>query len=499
MKIFKSKQTKEADNYTIENEPISSIDLMERAASFATKKILELYPKKTRFKIFVGPGNNGGDGLVIARLLADADLSVYLYIVKFTNNFSKDFCANLERLSNQNKVNIKTIKKSDELPKIGSEEIVIDAVFGSGLTRLLSDFPKEVVDHVNNSDAQVLSIDSPSGLFSEENPTTDRTVVRADHTLTFQYPSIAFFFPENEVFVGQFHVIDIVIHRNYINNTETKYHFTLKEDIKLKKRKKFSHKGNYGHALIFAGTYGKAGASVLTVKAAQRSGAGLVSAAVPHCNYEILQITSPETMLYIDSSDKYLSVIPEMSNHNAVAIGPGIGFATETKELLKKLVTTFDKPIVFDADAITILSEIKDWLDSIPEGSIFTPHPKEFERLVGKSENNYQRMKMQIDFAERYNCFMILKGAHTSIACPDKSVYFNSTGNPGMATGGSGDVLTGIIVSLLAQKYKPKDEAIISVFIHGLAGDLAAKKLGYNSLIASDIIDFIPDALKMIK
>ena len=489
MKTFSASKTREADNYTIEHEPISSIDLMERASALCTKKIFKIYPKINEVVVFAGPGNNGGDGLAIARLLASKNINVSVYILQFTQNFSEDFKINLERLKKQNKAKIISINNVENIENISSEAIIIDAIFGSGLSRIAKGFPKEVIEKINNINSEIIAIDIPSGLFGEENNDKEKNVIKANHTITFQYPFLSFFFPENEKFIGKFHIIDIGIHKDFIKNTESQFFFTEKKDITIKKRAKFSHKGTYGHAIIFAGSYGMGGASVLAAKSAQRTGTGLVTAVVPKCNYEIMQISSPETILHIDKSKKHLSQLPNLEKYNALAIGPGIGFKDATIELLKNIIQTYKQPIVFDADAITILSHNKDWLNYIPQNSIFTPHPKEFEKLVGKSNNDFERLQMQINFAKKYSVIVLLKGANSSIATACGKVYFNSTGNPGMATAGSGDVLTGIIVSLLAQGYSAINATITAVYLHGLAGDIAAKKIGEYSLIASDIID----------
>lgn len=496
MKIFTANLTREADNYTIKNEPISSLNLMERAASRAADKILKIYYDKTNFSVFAGPGNNGGDGLVIARLLAEKGLNVNVYYVKFSDNVSEDFKVNYKRLLKIKDVAIFELYKGNKFPKLKKNEIIIDAIFGSGLTRPLKGLPEEIVRKINDSKNEIIAIDSPSGLFGEDNPVVERTVIRAEHTLSFQYPSLSFMFAENDNYVGEFHIIDIGIHKDFVKNTETPYYYTLKEDIKIKKRKKFSHKGNYGHALLLAGSYGKAGACILASKAAHRTGVGLLTAAIPRLNYEIIQIASPETMLQINNSEEFLSQLPDLNMFNAVGTGPGIGFAEKTKQMLKELIKTFKKPIVFDADAITVLSENKDYLKIIPKNSIFTPHPKEFERLAGKSKNNFDEMQKQIEFSKKYKVFVVLKGANTSISTPEGKIFFNSTGNPGMATAGSGDVLTGIVLSFLSQGYTPQEAAIYGVYIHGLAGDFAAEKNGQYPLIASDIIKSLPDALK---
>ncbi len=496
MKIFTSDMTRKADNFTIINEPISSLNLMERAAGRATDKILKLYFDKINFVIFVGPGNNGGDGLVIARLTAEKGFNVSVYFVKFTEKVSDDFKANYERLKNVKEVSIFVLDDIIKFPDIKKNTLIIDAIFGSGLSRSLSGFPEKVVSKINKLPNEVVAVDIPSGLFGENNPGRKRTIIQANHTLTFQYPSLSFLFPENEQYIGEFHIIDIGIHKGFIKETDTPYYYIQKDDVKLRKRKKFSHKGNYGHALLIAGSYGKAGAQILSAKAAHRTGVGLLTAVVPSLNYQILQISSPETMLFIDKNERNISAFPDLKKFNAVAIGPGIGFSEQTQKMLKNLLENYRNPIVFDADALTILSKNKNWLKLVPENSIFTPHPKEFERLVGKSVTGFERLQKQIEFAEKYKVYLILKGAHTATVTPEGTVCFNSTGNPGMATGGSGDVLTGIISSLLSQNYTPFDAAVFGVYIHGLAGDFAAEQKGQYPLIASDIINFLPDALK---
>lgn len=496
IKIFEAKLVREADNYTILNEPVSSLDLMERASKRCTKKIIEICKNKGTVYIFVGPGNNGGDGLAIARLLISKKYKVKVYILKFTENFSVDFSANLLRLKEIGFSNIYEICNAQEIPEIKESDTVIDSIFGSGLSREIAGLPAEVIEKLNNKKALKISIDIPSGLFGEENPTTARAVFKADYTLTFQFPFLSFFFPENAQYVGEFIVIPIGIHPDYIKNTETDYYFVEKKDIIIPARLKFSHKGTYGHTLIIAGSYQKAGACILASRAAQRAGAGLVTALVPRCNYEILHVASPETMLAIDEEEFFVANLPEKLSFNSVAIGPGIGFNDSTLILIDDLFKRFKKPIVIDADAITLLSKNDDLLQSIPQNSIFTPHPKEFERLAGKTENSFRRLMLQKEFSVKNKCFIVLKGANSSISTPEGKIFFNPTGNPGMATGGSGDVLTGIIAGLLSQGFTAEQACVYGVYLHGLAGDFAAKKIGEYSVIASDICDYLPKAFK---
>jgi len=496
MKIFTTELRRKADDFTINNEPISSLDLMERAAVKCTEKIIELYPEIKQVDILAGTGNNGGDGLAVARLLSERNISVKVLIIQISKQFSDDFKINLKRLTNQNKAQVEYINEDHDLPEFDINTLIIDAVLGSGLTRKISGFLDALIKKINTIENEIVSLDIPTGLFADENFVSDQSIIKATHTITFQYPPLSFMFPENEVYVGCFHVVDIGIHKTYIKETYSDYFLTEPSDIKIKKRMKFSHKGNYGHVLIVAGSFGKAGASVLSVKAAHRTGAGLVTAAVPKCNYQILQILSPETMLQIDTSEEFITELKNLSLFNSVAIGPGIGFNNLTKEFLLNLMKNYNKPIVIDADALTILSENNELYEFIPKNSILTPHPKEFERLTGKTQNNFKRLQEQIKFSKKYHVYVILKGAFSSLSTPEAKVFFNTTGNPGMATAGSGDVLTGIIAGFLAQNYTPFESALYGMYIHGLSGDIAAIKKGQYSLIASDIIKYLPDAFK---
>lgn len=494
MKILQTNQVKEADAYTIKNEPISSIDLMERAATNLTKWILDKFLVENEFVIFAGVGNNGGDGLVVARLLSEKLKKVKVFIVEFSKKYSEDFNVNLNRLIKTN-IDVIHLTQEDKFPQINVSAVIIDAIFGSGLTRPVNGFAANIIEKINFLNNKVVAIDIPSGLFGEENHhIADQKIIQADYTLTFEFPFLSFVLPENENFVGEFSIIPIGISQEFIDKANTDYFFIEFDDIAklLKHRKKFSHKGNYGHGLLIAGGYGRMGASVLSAKAAHRSGIGLLTAHVPKKCVDIMQISSPETMISIDNDKKSVTEIENINKYNAIAIGPAIGFDKKTIKFVKQLFSeNKEKSFVIDADAITIISKNNDIREKIPKKSILTPHPKEFLRLIGKTKNNFIRLQLQREFSLKYNVILVLKGAHSSISCPDGKVYFNSTGNPGMATGGSGDVLTGIILSLLAQNYKPEDAAKIAVFFHGLSADIAAAEIGQMSLIASDIVDYL--------
>lgn len=491
MKILKSSQIREVDTYTIKYEPVESIDLMERAAMAITNWISEHISNKKSIMIFAGPGNNGGDALAIARQLKHYNIEVFL--LKISGKLATDCQINLDRLKKSD-VKINNIASSEDFPKLNKNDVVLEGLFGSGLTRKLEELPKQLVMHLNNSGAEIISIDIPSGLYGEDNAGNDvEAIIRATHTLTFQLPKLSFLLPENEQYVGSWEILPIGLDEEFISKQESDFYFITSDWIKenLKDRSKFSHKGTYGHVLLIAGSYGKMGAAILGAKAALRTGSGLVTTHVPKIGYEIMQTALPEAMISIDWSDIIFTNIPDSENYTAIGVGPGIGTKQNTQKALTTLLQQTDKPIVIDADGLNILAMNKELLKNIPANSILTPHPKEFERLIGKATSGLKRIEEQIKFSKEHKVFVVLKGAHTSISCPDGSCYFNSTGNPGMATAGSGDVLTGMILSLVGQGYDPKMAAIIGVYLHGLSGDLASELNGEEALIASDIIENI--------
>lgn len=502
MKLFRCDQIKQIDDYTIKNEPVTSIDLMERAVGQLLKWYLPRFERSARIIIFVGPGNNGGDGLAFARLLASARYNAEVHYIDFTEKTSDDWKINFERLKIETEVPFYYIKKLDQFPSISPGDIIIDAIFGSGLTRPVEGLPRDIILQINQTETTVISIDIPSGLFCEDNTRNKyESVISADFTLSFQFPKLSFMFAENAQRIGEWSVLPIGLSTNAIQNTITSYFFSEKKDIVplLKKRNKFDHKGTFGHGLLFAGSSGKMGAAVLGAGAALRSGIGLITCHIPLSGVTIVQGALPEAMVEPDRNEKHLSEIGNTDLFSAIGIGPGIGLAPESLNAMHKLLEECEKPIVIDADGLNILSFNKDWLSLIPEGAILTPHPKEFERLAGNSENSFLRLQRQIELSEKYKCIIVLKGAHTSITTPEGNVYFNSTGNPGMATAGSGDVLTGILLSLLAQGYPPENAAVLGVYLHGLAGDIAAEESCYESIIASDIIKSLGKAFNKVR
>jgi hydroxyethylthiazole kinase-like uncharacterized protein yjeF len=497
MKLFTCKQIARIDQLTMQLEPISSIDLMERASFKIADWLIHHIDRNRKVYLFAGPGNNGGDALAVARMLAWSNLNCTVYLADFGRELKGDAAINWQRLEEQNKVILKRIDSENTIPKIHADTIVIDGLFGSGLNKPLDGLAKIIVKKINQSGAEVISIDIPSGLFGEDNSENDLSaVIKASQTLTLQFPKLSFLFPENYQFVGDWTVLPIGLHPEAIDQTASNYHYLTKELIsgKIKKRGKFSHKGTYGHALLIAGSYGKMGASVLASKACLRSGVGLLTSHIPQRGFEIIQNSVPEAMTSIDSSKTVFSEVPDLSSFSAIGIGPGLDKKQETRQALKALLQSRPEKLIIDADALNILSENQDWYGLLPENTILTPHPKEFERLIGPSANSFERLQKQLQFSAKYKVIVVCKGANTSITFADGRVFFNSTGNPGMATGGSGDILTGIILGLLAQNYTPEEAVLIGVYLHGLAGDLAATEFGEYSLIAGDIITHIGKA-----
>lgn len=488
MKILNTTQIRQLDQETIQNEAMSSLDLMERASLTFTKWFTKKFPNvDTHIQIFCGIGNNGGDGLAVARLLCQNAYSVEVIYCKISHKTSEDFAKNLERLPKRQDVTLIELERGANFPNIGKDDIVIDAIFGSGLNRPVEGYWANLITHINEQATPIVAIDIPSGLFADQ--TTNSTTIRAQETFSFELPKLAFLFPENQHRVGNWTTKTIGLDRLFIKNAETPYHYitaTLAQSF-FKKRNKFDHKGTYGHALLVAGSYGKVGAAVLAARACLRSGAGLVSVHAPKCAYQILQITLPEAMVSIDEHETHFSNIADLKNYKAIGIGCGIGTTDTTKAALKKLIQQSTLPLVVDADALNILAQDTELLSQLPKDSILTPHPKEFERLFGKTANDFERNELQRKKAKELGVYIVLKGAHTCIATPDGICYFNSTGNPGMGTAGSGDVLTGIITGLKAQAYNSLAAAILGVYLHGLAGDLAAAESGEIALIASDL------------
>jgi len=499
MKILSAAQTRAADQATIQAQNISSADLMERAATACTEWLFEnLTPGyDTVFHLFCGPGNNGGDGLVIARHLHQAGYAPHVWLLP-ADQHSADFTLNRQRLPAA--VPVAELQLA-QFPLIKPDTVVIDALFGTGLSRPLAGFAADVVQHLNDSAAHVLSLDLPSGLFADAPQPAGSAVVRAHQTLSFELPKLAFLLPQNAERVGEWTVLPIGLDADFIHESSVDNYFVDAAFLRgrLPKRAKFSHKGTFGHALLVAGSYGKMGAAVLAARACLRGGVGLLTVRVPSVGYDILQNSVPEAMALPDPASEVVTELPDLKPYAAVGIGPGLGQEESTAEVLQQLLKAgAHLPLVLDADALNLLGTHRELLTKLPPNSLLTPHPKEFERLTGEpARNDYHRLTQLRDFCRQHRCYCVLKGAYTALGTPDGPIYFNSTGNPGMATGGSGDVLTGLLLALRADKrLSPLKAALLGIYAHGRAGDLAAAETGEAGLVASDIVRFIGSALE---
>lgn len=497
MKIFSAAQIKKWDAYTISREPVASIDLMELAATACCKWLIGKNFGLFHFRIFCGKGNNGGDGLAIARMLIQHHCNVSVYIPEFGKAGTNDFQTNLARL-HECSTDIHFIQSAEFFPEINDTDVIIDALFGTGLNKPPEGMDSALIEHINRSKATIISIDMPSGLFADKS-SKGNTVINAALTLSFQNNKLAFLLPENEDHLGEVHLLHIGLHKDFEDNEPADFELVDIELIRsiYKTRKKFSHKGTYGHAALLCGSYGMMGAAVLSARACLRSGVGKVTAFIPDCGYNILQTAVPEAMCMVEN-EKYLLATPDIKKFDAVGIGPGMGMHVSNKDLLATVFQQTNKPMVIDADALNTIAENRALLKSIPVASILTPHPKEFERLFENTENDFERLELALQKSKEHNIYILLKGHYSFISTPEGKGYFNSTGNAGMATAGSGDVLTGILTGLLAQGYSPVNTALLGTYLHGLAGDIAAAKYSQESMIAGDITDCLGEGFKQI-
>ena len=499
-KIFTTAQIRLCDSYTIANEPIASIELMERAAKAIFNYLNDVIVTDC-FEVYCGQGNNGGDGLAVARMLASVNKKEKVYIIKEKEKGSLDYDLNLEQLKKIKQVECIEIISKIDLIKPERDAIIIDALLGTGLKQMAKGLTKDAIDFLNEQKNEKIAIDIPSGLLCDEPALEGSSIVKATVTLSFQFMKLAFLFPENYQYTGKIKLLDIGLSQQFIIEEKTKHYFTDQEGMGLlmPSRQHFAHKGNFGHALLLAGSNGKNGAALLAAKAGLKSGAGLLTVHSGNNLQNALNCYLPSAMFNADTHKDFISELPDLSRYTAVGIGCGIGNEVETSAVLKSLIQQCKVPLVIDADALNILAENKTWLSFLPPSSILTPHPKEFERLCGKWSNSFERLQLQKDFSSKYNCYVVFKGAYTCISTPLGNCYFNSTGNAGMAKGGSGDVLTGIITALLAQGIHQAEACILGVYVHGLAGDMAQQKLGQVSMLPEDLIDNLGEAFMQIQ
>lgn len=489
MKILSARQLKEADKVTLDKQGISSTELMERAASLVFEEINKrLQGAQIPIKIFCGIGNNGGDGLVVGRQLIEAGYEVTVYIVNYSDQRSEEFLVNYDRIKNITKNWPILLKSEQDFPEINYGDFIVDAIFGVGLNRPLIDWVAKLVRHINVSGAFVLAIDLPSGLMADAAVEDLESVIRASYTITFQTPKLSFYLPETAGFVGDLQILDIGIDSEYLLETTAVANLISKPEARAlyTPRQRFTHKGTYGHVLIVGGSYGKIGSVCLTATGALRAGAGLVTIFAPRCGYEILQTALPEAMVITDPHEEILTHIDFDLKPDVIGFGVGVGTKEETVEALRNLLKKNKKPMVIDADGLNILAKNSDLLGLLTEGSVLTPHPKELERLIGSWKNDFEKLEKVRTFVAKHKVIIIVKGTYTFTVTP-KDLYINTTGNPGMATAGSGDVLTGVITALIGQGYEPLRATVLGVYLHGKAGDIAAEEFSYEGVIAGDI------------
>lgn len=502
MKIFSSKNIKELDKATCEAQGIDSLTLMERAANAVAHEVSSRFLPSRRIVAFAGPGNNGGDALAVCRILADQGFSnIEVYLFNVSGKLSADCEEQKSRLPETDAIKFTEVIKAFTPPHISEEDVILDGLFGSGLREPLSGGFASVARHVNESGAYVVSIDIPSGLAAEWNPESKhRDIVHASLTLTFQFPKLSFLFSEHADILGEWKVLDIDIDQKAMKATPTNWLLIESRTVRplLHQRPLFCGKRDFGSAMIFAGSMGMMGAAVLCAKSCLKCGAGLATVHAPRTAMTILQTAVPEAMFEPDRNERLITDMSLHHTHQAVAVGPGIGTGESTVDALESLLKTCKSPLVLDADALNCIAKRPALLSMLPPRTVITPHIGEFDRLFGEQNSSEQRLKKAVEMARHYNIVIVLKSHFTMIVRPTGKVYFNSTGNPGMATAGAGDVLTGVIAAFMAQGFQPEHAATIGVFVHGLAGDIASDEIGEYGVVASDISDRLGRAIKAI-
>lgn len=502
MKIFTTENIRKIDRYTIEQEGVSSQELIRRVAEGVVSEVVSRWSPSTPVVVFAGSGNNGADALVAARMLYEAGYYPHIMLFNFNGNSLSRDCAQAKRdLLATGFKGLYEVIDSAELPVLSSNYLIIDGLFGSGLRDPLKGGFTTLVENINESHAPVISIDVPSGMFGDWNARVlARNVVHATITLAVQFPRLSFFIDDNAELVGKWKVLDIGLSQQAIDETPTNYFYIERGDIRdvLRQRKNISSKADYGHALLFAGSYGMGGAAVMAARGALRSGVGKLTVHSAGANYTVLQSQVPEAMFSADRQEYMISDMSARYNCSAIGVGPGIGTSDATRGALETLIKSYKRPIVLDADALNSLAMVPSLLEHLPPGSILTPHAGEFDRLFGPQISAEGRLIKALEVARQYKVLIVLKGHHTAVVRPDRKVLFNTSGTPAMATAGSGDVLTGIITSLLAQGYKPETASSAGVYIHGLAGELAAAEEGVYGTTALDIAANVGRAIKLI-
>lgn len=503
MKIYTATEMKQLVTYAIENEPIKSIDLIERASKALYDEIIEICDNSHPIKVFAGPHNNGSDALAVSRMLEKSGYNVEVFLFNTTGILSQECEENRNKLiSSCPKISFHEISSKFDLPNLTKNDLIIDGLFGIGLNQPLSNSFALLVKFINNSPATIVSIDIPSGLMCEDNTLTfSSQIIRANYTLSLQSVKLAFLMTDCQEYIGECKILDIGIESEKVPDKKTEYFLDEDAEMRqlLKKRNPFGNKGTFGHGLLIASSYGMAGAAVIAARSALSSGIGKLTIHTPSANNTIIQAIVPEAVVHHDE-DKYRFTSPEHTeNYTAMAIGPGLGCKQETATAFIEQISHCIIPLIIDADGLNILAEHKGWLQQIPKDTILTPHPKEFIRLFGHCKTDFDMLSQAKEQAIHQQIYIILKNHYTAICCPNGSIFYNTTGNSGMATAGTGDALVGILLSLLSQGYLPEDACRLGCYLHGLAGDLAAEELSEEGMTAMDLVHHLPYAIKQLK
>lgn len=497
MKIFSAQQIRNCDQFTIENEPISPIKLVERAAETCARWFENHFNKTSEFQVFCGNGNNGADGFALARILYTKGFDVNIFLDGKNSKYSTEAEINLKRIREISGITVYDFNEIEDLV-FQENSVFVDSVFGTGLNRKIENSVKNLIQKLNQFKFPKISIDIPSGLFADRPLEENQIVFQADETLSFQFWKKSFLHPETGKFCGNIHVLDIGLSKKFIEKEQSDYFVIDETEIHkiYRPRNQFSHKGNFGKTMIVAGSFGKIGAAVLATKAALKSGSGITFARIPACGYFVLQSVCPEAMVEV-SGENFVMDFP-LENDGVLGIGPGLGTNSEIQKYFFEFFKNYKNPLVLDADALNMMAQDTEILSSIPRNSIITPHPKEFERLFGSTENSFERLELARKRANELGIYIVLKDHHTQVITPEQQLFYNITGNSGMAKGGSGDVLLGIITSLLAQNYSPEEAAVFGVWLHGKAGDFAAEKHSKEAMLPSDLIDELGNVFKIL-
>ena len=506
MKVLSAAQMRLLERLSIESDNVTSLDLMERAARAITDAICRRWESSHRFVVFAGPGNNGGDALAVSRMMVTAGYNVEVFLFNVKNALSPDCETNRKRLmamaedkKTGGRLVFHEIQRGFDFPELRQTDIILDGLFGTGLSRPLDGGFASLVKAVNAAGNAVVAIDIPSGLMSEENSYNDTArIIRATLTLAIHRPKPSHLMPENEPFVGELAVLPIGLSEEKEAQITSTFNISEREQMAalVHSRPRYAHKGMMGHALLMAGSKGMAGAAIMAAKACLRGGVGKVTVCTSAVNVLPLQVSVPEAIVQISGG-----IIDEQSlaTYQAIGMGPGMG-TEDMGSVMLRVMRSVQSPLVLDADALTLIGQHREWLERVPAGTVLTPHVGELERIIGHHKDGWVRLQHACELARTYGLNVLVKGHYSAVIKANGEVWFNPTGNPGMATAGSGDVLTGLVTALLAQGYETSDALRLAVWVHGRAGDIAVERVGCEeALIATDIIDAIGDAIGELK